>query len=107
VLLSSFDQVALTAINFAKGCDVFRRSINDPATLLLYSPFSNGLRRQAITFVSGIVKPAAEAVAAVLILSTADVMHSRSISFVALPLICVWLVVVLRHRTEEAIQISS
>ena len=93
VLFASVDRVVLTAITRAKGCDVVKRSINDPAILMLYTPLSNGPRRQAITFVSGIVKPSAEAVAALLIISFAGIVSTRSISYVALALLCVWLFV--------------
>jgi ATP/ADP translocase len=97
VLFASVDRVVLTAITRAKGCNVVKRSINDPAILMLYTPLSNGPRRQAITFVSGIVKPSAEAVAvavaALLIISFAGIVSTRSISYVALALLCVWLFV--------------
>jgi ATP/ADP translocase len=93
VLFASVDRVVLTAITRAKGCDVVKRSINDPAILMLYTPLSNGPRRQAITFVSGIVKPSAVAVAALLIISFAGIVSTRSISYVALALLCVWLFV--------------
>jgi len=101
VLFASFDRVVLSAITLAKGCDFVKRSINDPAILMLYAPLYNGPRRQAITFVAGIIKPSAEAFAALLIISFAGIASTRAISYVALVLICVWIIVAWRHRTNN------
>ena len=102
VLVASVDRVILSAITLAKGCDVVKRGINDPAILLLYAPLSSGPRRQAITFVSGIVKPSAEAVAALLIISFAHVFSTRAISYVVLALLCLWLIVAYRRRRPNS-----
>jgi hypothetical protein len=107
VLFASIDRVVLSAITLAKGCDVFKRSINDPAILMLYAPLSNGMRRQAITLVAGIVKPSAEAVAAILIISFASLVSTRAISYVALVLLCVWLIAVTRRGTLTTLSVSS
>ena len=101
VLFASFDRVVLSAITLAKGCDFVKRSINDPAILMLYAPFSNGPRRQAITFVAGIIKPSAEAFAALLIISFAGIVSTRAISYVALVLVCVWIFIAWRHRSNN------
>ncbi len=102
VLFASFERVVLPAITLAKGCDVFKRSINDPAILILYAPLGDGPRRQAITFVAGIIKPSAEAIAALLIIAFAGIVSTRAISYVALVLVCVWLFVAWRRRTNQA-----
>lgn len=101
VLFASVDRVVLSAITLAKGCDVAKRSVNDPAILMLYAPLSNGPRRQAITFVAGIVKPCAEAAAALLIIWFASIVSTRAISYVALGLLGLWYLAALRHRTSE------
>ncbi|MDA1233000.1 MAG: Npt1/Npt2 family nucleotide transporter [Planctomycetota bacterium] len=111
VVFASFDRVVLSVITLAKGCDVFKRSVNDPAIVMLYAPLQNGPRRQAITFVAGIVKPSAEAVAAILIMSLASVVSTWAFSCVALALTCVWIVAVTRrginNRTTETASTSD
>jgi AAA family ATP:ADP antiporter len=99
VLFSSLDRVALSAVTLVKGCDALKRSINDPAILMLYAPLANGQRRQAITFVLGIVKPVAEAIAALLIIALAEAVNTRAISYFAMVLLGVWLITVTRRLT--------
>ncbi len=103
VLFSSWDRVLLPAATLAKGCDVIKRSVNDPSIWMLYAPLQNGPRRQAITVVSGIIKPTAEAVAALLIICCAGIIGTRAISYVALALLCVWIFVARRHSTSESL----
>lgn len=57
--------VVLTCL---KGCDVIKRGINNPALLMLYSPLNASVRRRAIVWITGIVKPFSEAASAIIIL---------------------------------------
>ena len=89
------------AVILPKGCDVLKRSLNDPAILLLYVPLSNGLRRQAIAVVAGIVTPSCEAAAALLIIAFAGIVGMRAISYAALALLCAWMFVAWRHQIPK------
>jgi len=90
-LAASAQRIVLWAITFAKGCDVLRRSLNDPGMQVLYAPMPKHVRRQAIAVVFGIVKPSSEALAAVGILVAIPAIAVRDLSFVALSLAVVWL----------------
>ena len=94
-LAASAQRIVLWAITFAKGCDVLRRSLNDPGTQLLYFPMPKNVRRQAIAVVFGIVKPSSEALAAVGILAAAPFIAVRQLSYAALLLAIVWLALIL------------
>lgn len=91
ILLASVGQVLLWPVTLAKGCDIFKRSMNDPAIQILYGPLESGSRRQAITFVAGIAKPLAEAVAAVALLGLSRWVSVRLLSVLVLALVFVWL----------------
>jgi ATP/ADP translocase len=90
-LAASAHRILLWAITFAKGCDVLRRSLNDPAVQMLYAPMPKQVRRQAIAVVHGIAKPSSEAVAAVGILLAVPVIAVRQLSYIALFLAVAWL----------------
>jgi ATP/ADP translocase len=91
ILLASVEQILLWPVTLAKGCDIFKRSMNDPAIQVLYGPLESGSRRQAITFVAGIAKPLAEAVAAVLLLGLSRWVTVRQLSVLVVVLVLVWL----------------
>jgi len=93
-LAASAQRVVLWAITFAKGCDVLKRSLNDPGMQMLYSPMPKHVRRQAIAVVHGIVKPSSEALAAVGILAAVPAIAVRQLSYVALSLAGVWLALI-------------
>lgn len=90
-LLASAQRIVLWTITIGKGCDVLRRSLNDPAVQMLYTSMSKDTRRRAIAVVFGIVKPSAEALAAIGILVAVPVIAARNLSYVALALMLVWL----------------
>jgi len=90
-LAASAQRIVLWSITFAKGCDVLRRSLNDPGMQMLYFPMPKNVRRQAIAVVFGIVKPSSEALAAVGILVAAPLIAVRQLSYATLSLAVVWL----------------
>lgn len=89
--LVSSQRLLLWPVTLSKGCDTLKRSMTDPSVQVIYGPLPHGLRRQAITFVAGIAKPFAEALAAVTLLATAPWMTPRQFSAVIIVLILVWL----------------
>lgn len=91
VLLSTSGRMLLAAVSFAKGCDALKRSMNDPAVHLLYTPLPNQLRHQVVTMVAGIIKPIAEATASVVLIVMATTISSRQLSWIVLALIAAWL----------------
>ena len=80
------------AMTLAKGGDTFRRAIHDPSLQILYAPLSVRFRRQSIAFISGIVKPLAEAVSATIIVLGVHVWGRRPFVFFVLAIVLVWLV---------------
>jgi hypothetical protein len=100
-ILASLERTVLWAVTSAKGCDVLKRSLNSPVVLKLYSHLDHGPRRHAITLVTGIVKPAAEACAAVLILVLSRFLDLRGLAFLVLGALCLWLLVVARREASS------
>jgi ATP/ADP translocase len=90
-LLASATRIALWSVTLAKGCDVIRRSLNDPGLQMLYSPIPKTARRRAIAVVFGIIKPSSEALAAVGILAVFPLLAVRQLSYAALALTVLWL----------------
>lgn len=54
-------------MTLAKGTEILRRGLTEPAVILLYRPLDPSLRRRAISIVSGFVKPVSESIAVLLI----------------------------------------
>ncbi|HRX80356.1 MAG TPA: hypothetical protein P5307_14895, partial [Pirellulaceae bacterium] len=92
ILVASVERILLWPVTLAKGCDIFKRSMNDPSIQILYGPLESGPRRQSITFVAGIAKPLAEAVAAVALLGLSRWVTVRQLSVLVIVLVFVWLV---------------
>lgn len=90
-LVASSGRMLLWTVTLTKGCDTLKRSMNDPATQVLYSPLPRDLRQQAITLVAGVAKPLAEAVAAVLLVVATPWISNRQLSLIILGLLSVWL----------------
>lgn len=93
VLVFRAERFMLWPVTFAKGCDIFKRSMSDPSIQLLYAPLDSGVRRQAITFVAGIAKPLAEAIAAIALLGLSRWLTLIQISALVAGLVLVWLLV--------------
>jgi AAA family ATP:ADP antiporter len=89
--LVSAERMLLWPLTLSKGCDTLKRSLNDPSIQVVYGPLEGRLRRQAITFVAGIAKPFAEAVAAVTLLAATPWISSRQLSLVIIVLTWIWL----------------
>ncbi len=96
ILVGAFyapNQLLLWAMTLAKGTDVLRRSVFDPAIQVIYSPLPRRLRRQAIAYIAGVAKPTAEAVAGLLLVLLARFFVPQQLT----PFICVailfWLAV--------------
>ena len=90
-LLFSAGRLLLWPMTLSKACDTLRRSMHDPSIQVLYGPLESLLRRQSIAFVAGIVKPFAEAAAAVTLLLMTTWWSLRAISWLVVILIAVWL----------------
>ena len=81
----------LVAVSMAKGSDVLKRSMNDPCVQLLYGPIRPGTRHQAITWVAGITKPIAEAIAALGLVAIMPRLPDAMIWTLVLAIIATWL----------------
>jgi ATP/ADP translocase len=105
-LLASAQRIVLWTITIGKGCDVLRRSLNDPGMQMLYAPMPKDTRRQAIAVVFGVFKPSSEALAAIGILVAVPIIAVRQLSYIALALIVIWLGLIVgywileRHRSQ-------
>jgi ATP/ADP translocase len=89
--LASAERLVLWGVTLTKGCDSLKRSMNDPSIQVSYRPLQGRHRHRAITFVSGITKPLAEAAAA---LSLLAIMPFLSVQYLTVPvivLIAVWI----------------
>ena len=84
----------LRGATIVKGCDILKRSVNDPAIQLLYWPISQRLRRLIISFTSGFIKPASEGVGSFLLyqLILFDASYSNHLMFLILGLTMIWVV---------------
>ena len=100
-LVVSVQRIALWAITLAKGCDVLRRSLNDPAMQMLYAPMPKHTRRRAIAVAFGIVKPSSEALAAVGILLAVPSVAVREFSYIVLVLAVLWLGLIAWYRAGK------
>ena len=96
-LFASAQRIVLWTITLGKGCDAIRRSLNDPGIQMLYTPMPKNARRQAIAVVFGVVKPSSEALAAIGILVAVPLIAVRQLSYVALALTLIWLVLLVRY----------
>lgn len=92
VLTATVGRTLLMTMTVAKGCDALKRSMNDPAIHILYSPLPSQLRHQVVTFVAGIVKPIAEAFASVLLILFATSVTSQQLSIPVIILVVIWIV---------------
>ncbi|QDU64230.1 HEAT repeat protein [Planctomycetes bacterium Pan216] len=98
ILISSREVVLLWAATLARGCDVLKRTVNEPAIQLLYWPLPSVVRRQTISLVGGIVKPLAEATSGMMILGLTNIISARDLSYVAFGLLAYWIYQATRCR---------
>jgi len=92
-LIATSGRMLLWTVTLTKGCDILKRSMNDPATQVLYSPLPGALRQQAITLVAGVAKPLAEALAAVALVLATPWISTRQLSLIILGLLSLWLMI--------------
>lgn len=93
----------LIPMTISKGCDTLKRSMSDPSIQVAYRPLELRLRRQAITFVSGIAKPFAEALAAVILVIATPRLSDQYLSILVILLIFVWLAAAVRVWRQFAL----
>ncbi|MDG2381157.1 MAG: hypothetical protein P8N76_05745 [Pirellulaceae bacterium] len=79
-LSATTQRMLFWTISFAKGSDALKRALNDPTVQVLYGPIGPSKRHQAITFVSGITKPLAEAATAIGLIILSPVLSPQLIS---------------------------
>jgi ATP/ADP translocase/HEAT repeat protein len=97
---------ALAAVSIAKGAEnIFRYTVNDATTQLLYVPVPSHQRGRAKAFIDGILKPAAQAVAGIVLvvfgrsLAATD-QAVMSLAWLDLALIGAWIALVIAIRRE-------
>lgn len=91
IMLAAPGRMLLWAVTLAKGCDALKRSLNDPAVHILYSPLPSELRHQVVTWVSGIIKPLTEAFASVLLIVFAADLSTSQLSVIVIAVVAIWL----------------
>ena len=88
-------------LTFARGCDTIRRSVTDPAINILYWPLNQNVRRQAIAFNGGWVKPLSEALTAVLLIPLAAAWTQQDRAGVVLVVSAIWMFMIYRGRSAK------
>lgn len=94
---------ALWAASMAKGADtLFRYSINDATTQILYLPVPSQVRAAAKAFIDGVVKPSAIGLAGLLLAGYRAVGGGDPyrLAWLSMLLCAAWVLVVLRLRTR-------
>lgn len=99
-LLATGGASVLWAVTLVKGCEIFKRTINDPVLQLLYWPLDSVARRQAIAFTSGVVKPVSEATGALLLFELRQYLTGPQIVYAAAVLVGCWIAAALRCRVQ-------
>lgn len=94
---------ALLAVTVAKGAEnIFRYTVNDATTQLLYLPVPSARRGRAKAFIDGILKPSAIGIAGIALFvlgrSVAPEEFALKLAWVDLALLALWAVVVLRMK---------
>jgi ATP/ADP translocase len=100
-LSASAHRVVLWTVTLTKGCDVLRRSLNDPGMQMLYTPMRSHDRRRAIAVVLGIVKPSSEALTALALLIVVPVLGLRELSYVTVTLAIFWLGLLIQYQLSD------
>lgn len=95
---------------FAKGAEnSFRYSIYDATMQVIYTPVPGHVRGRAKTFIDGILKPWAGGIAGAAIVVLVDKLERpiTDLSWLALGLISLWMVLILRIRSEYVAQLLA
>lgn len=85
------ERILMWTLTLSKGTDTLRRGFHDPTLQILYGPLEKGLRRQAITFVAGIAKPFAEAIAGITMVILMKWIAPQQLSNIVIAIIVLWL----------------
>ncbi|MFG0253874.1 MAG: MFS transporter [Rhodopirellula sp. JB053] len=80
----------VVVFTIARGLDVFRRSMHDPALASAFAMLSKRFRRQSIVVIKGIAKPAAEVISALALFLYATSVTSNEITVLWLGLLIPW-----------------
>ncbi len=95
---------ALAAVTIAKGAEnIFRYTVNDATTQLLYVPVPSHQRGRAKAFIDGILKPFAQAAAGILLIVFRSQLSDGAVVnlvWVDLGLLAVWIAAVVAIRRE-------
>lgn len=83
--------VVLAGMTVAKGCDIFRRSLHDPAMQAVYTGLKERPRHTTIVLMGGIVKPCVEAVTAAVLVPLVQFFTPRELTLPVLVLSVLWL----------------
>lgn len=92
----------LVMLTAAKGCEVFKRSVQDPAMQVLFAPLEKTQRRQGIAFVNGMVKPSAEALAGLMLWQFVISLPEQGLVMTTLLLAGLWLAMAWICRNHHA-----
>lgn len=79
-------------LTIARAMDVYRRAFHDTSLAVIYSAFDVGHQRRVIAIMNGVIKPAAEATAGILLAVISLSRPSFQATAFWLPIIPVWLV---------------
>jgi ATP/ADP translocase/HEAT repeat protein len=96
---------ALAAVTIAKGAEnIFRYTVNDATTQLLYVPVPSHYRGRAKAFIDGILKPVSIGVAGVLILGMSRVIGKEhfalDLAYFDVVVLAAWMLLVISIRRE-------
>jgi AAA family ATP:ADP antiporter len=96
---------SLVAVTIAKGAEnIFRYTVNDATTQLLYVPVPSHYRGRAKAFIDGILKPVSIGVAGLLILGLGRILEKKNfaleLSYFDVVLLAGWIVLVVSIRRE-------
>ncbi len=97
------------ALNICKLGDALRRSLHDHAVQIAYFPLPRNVRRDAISFVSGVVKPFAEAFAAAAVVLLSPWLSAQSFLFLVAVVCLLWLAVtqILWRKTSTTLSVGE
>jgi len=90
-LASSSLAAMMIVFTIAKGLDVIRRSLHDPALASAYSVLNPAIRRNTIVLTKGMIKPFAEAASASLLVLLGAWVTDAELTWIWLGIIPLWL----------------
>lgn len=91
-------------LTLARGCDVLRRGLSDPAIHLLYWPLNSAFRKQVIAFTGGWIKPVTEAASAAVLIPLAVHLPRSGLSLLIIAVCVTWLTVIYTGRGPRSVR---